>query len=69
MRNRNGWIALSLILTPPLSLRETLLRKSVVTELGYLLPESHTPPFLSHWRHLGVLIVDGYSSLLYHPPV
>lgn len=27
------------------------------------------PPFLSHWRHLGVLIVDGYSSLLYHPPV
>lgn len=44
MRNRNGWIALSLILTPPLSLRETLLRKSVVTELGYLFPESH-PPF------------------------
>lgn len=68
MRNRNGWIALSLILTPPLSLSETLLRKSVVTELGYLFPESH-PPFLSHWRHLGVLIVDGYSSLLYHPPV
>lgn len=30
---------------------------------------NHTPPFLSHWRHLGVLIVDGYSSLLYHPPV
>lgn len=68
MRNRNGWIALSLILTPPLSLCETLLRKSVVTELGYLFPESH-PPFLSHWWHLGVLIVDGYSSLLYYPPV
>lgn len=25
-----------------------------------------TPPFLSHWRHLGVLNVDDGSSLLYH---
>lgn len=28
-----------------------------------------TAPFLSHWRHLGVLNIDDGSSLLYHPSV
>lgn len=37
--------------------------------VGISFPWITPPPFLSHWRHLGVLIVDGYSSLLYHPPV